>query len=142
MASSSPSRFSFRQKSSPTTFSSSLSTSDQPLSAKESLLRAVARGTGGRSANVDVPTISIHGPTDNYSNAGRDVVIRSSGDQGFEELLHPKVAYPVKTMGVPTFRHEEFGWCANPDFRYTSQVRVLSFILFAPLRLFLRRLKG
>ena len=74
---------------------------------------------------ADVPTISIHRAEDDYAvPSGRDVHLRSPGDDGFDQLLDP-VGYSTKTAGVPTFRHAEFGWCSNPDWRHTSQVRRL-----------------
>lgn len=72
-------------------------------------------------ARSDVPTINIQPADDGAPPTA--LAVRSPGDDGFDELLHPKVAYPTKTAGVPAFRHEEFGWCASPDWRHTSQVR-------------------
>ena len=133
----SSSRFSFRHKSaaSPAAAATDPPTGPSaPMSARESLLR-VARS--GRSSATDVPTISIHRAADDDAAAasyltsaagggggGRELPLRSPGDEGFDPLLDP-VGYSVKTDGVPAFRHAEFGWCANPAWRHTSQVRVV-----------------
>lgn len=116
------SRFSFRHKAAASPPAAADPHQPAPMSARESLLR-VARG--GWASAADVPTISIHRAEDDFPSTmsnGREVHLRSPGDDGFDVLLDP-VGYSTKANGVPSFRHEEFGWCANPDWRHTSQVR-------------------
>lgn len=88
---------------------------DHVLSAQESLLR-LARRTDGHLP----PPSASHALHAQQHHARR---VASPGDSSWEPLETPVAPYPVERMGIPAFRHEEFGWCANQDFRYTSQVR-------------------
>lgn len=95
---------------------SSATLQTEPLTAHDSLLR-VARRSHEQGAAVtgkgQPTTASSVSPTRSLS----------PGDKGYSPLQHPVVPYPVDKVGVPVFKHEEFGWCANQDFRHTSQVR-------------------
>jgi hypothetical protein len=104
---------SLRSKQSPPTLST------DPLTAHDALLRVARR------SNEHSPSPSILG---NVRQEAGGVVLNtaSPGDKSYDPLHRPVTAYPTQTLGVPSFRHEEFGWCSNQDYRHTSQASLPS----------------
>lgn len=101
---------------------SSLSVSS-PLSAHDSLLRVARRSqdippSPGSSVAGLAASAASGGPTSSF----RSSPLISPGEPDYDPLETPITPYPVQTLGVPAFRHEEFGWCANQDYRHTSAV--------------------
>ncbi|KAL7414894.1 pyridoxal phosphate-dependent transferase [Mrakia frigida] len=119
---SSPSRspLSLGPKSTP---SLSTLTTSSPITAHDSLLRLARR-------SQDIPPspgssiaglIATSGPLSKMNLAGTPGAHTiSPGEPNYDPLENPVTPYPVQTMGVPAFRHEEFGWCANQEYRHTS----------------------
>jgi len=123
--SSSPSRMSLLPKSTP---SLSTLTTSSPISAHDSLLRLARRSqdlppSPGSSVAALAHSANSLGALSKMNLAGYPGAHTiSPGEPNYDPLENPVTPYPVQTMGVPAFRHEEFGWCANQEYRHTSMV--------------------
>ncbi|CED83012.1 serine palmitoyltransferase 2 [Phaffia rhodozyma] len=128
MLSTSPtSRFSLRSKSLAPTVSK------DTLTAHGSLLRVVNRRSNDSMSGFSPPVVGLTSsapfaqgkqqtPTlTSSSSLPIGGTVLSPGDPKYDPLKTPITSYPVDQLGVPSFKHEEFGWCANQDYRHVSQ---------------------